>query len=840
MNVEDYGSFVSSEKLNAVRVSEQKETEESAENVELIAHPRLSEKDKFDIVLYGCFEEIDEKSRKKAQKKREKIRKFKEKQSKKEYKKSLKIAVQNAKKLEKEQKKAEKLAARKQKKSEKLNHQKKSVQEKNALQEQNHQEKIAFLKSSGEVGAFHSISTKLISMISVIVVVSMGLITVLVSYFISSDTRINAEENNLTINSRTASDCETQIDSILNSMGMFFELFESSGGNEIEASQNSAMFFSRHREIAAIKFCDNGISFLNNAFFIANEIDSSFFDAYVLQEKLNVQNIENGEIHLENASPFFASPLIAVFAPVSAGGESEKAVVLFSSQALIDTFAVGSTNSSTLVNYDGSVLVSSDTEAMLLGAEMSANKLVNEMISSGQSNKQLTFKDDDGIEYVGAYRKLKDIDAGVITEVRTDIIFEAVNATTRRNIYLTVAILAIVILIIRFYAKSISNPLELLTNISNQIGQGNFDTPLFNQLKLTRKDEVGVLNRSTKDEQQILNTVTSLTNKGVTRAIVRKDIDFEPHLKDITIFFSDIRGFTSISDGFDKRFGEKSAAEIINFLNDYMGRMVSCISATGGNVDKFEGDAIMACWGVLRDDDLSFEKMPEDDPGREWMEENHRKHILSDATSAVRATMGMRYALMKYNKDAQKFTDEHKDDFEAEYKPRIRIGCGLNCGRATVGFMGSAEKMEFTSIGDAVNLASRTESSNKLCGTDILMTQGLYDLLKKDYIRCPENNWTISEDKKNDEIVVEQIPAVFEVKGKGRQNFYGVVNMPNFDIQEFFSKFDENFVLDDECSKACGKNGPESLKQLRLLLEIPEPNFGNVNLDEEENKVQII
>lgn len=834
MNVEDYGSFVSSEKLNAV-----KKSDFAGSDDDFRAHPRLSEQDKSDIVLYGCFEEIDEKSRRKIQKKREKIRKNKEKQNKKEYKKSLKIAVQNAKKLEKEQEKAEKLDARRQKKSEKLNHQKKSVQEKNAFREQNHQEKIAFLKSSGEVGAFHSISTKLISMISVIVVVSMGLITVLVSYFISSDTRINAEENNLTINSRTASDCETQISSALNSVGMFYELFVSSGDDKVLQKQNAGMFFDRHREIAAVRFCESGESFVNSVFFISNEIEPSLFDSYIGQENLNIEKIKNGETHLENASPFFSSPLITIFASVSADGKSEKAVVLFSSQALSDTFSVGSTNSSTLVNYDGEVLVSPDNEAMLLGAQMGANKLVNEMVFSGQNNKQFTYTDDDGVEYVGAYRKLRDVDAGVITEVRTDIIFEAVNATTRRNIYLTVAILAVVILIIRFYSKSISNPLELLTDISTQISQGNFNTSLFDELKLTRKDEIGVLNRSTKDEQQILNTVTSLTNKGVTQAIVRKDIDFEPHLKDITIFFSDIRGFTAISDGFNKRFGEKSAAEIINFLNDYMGRMVSCINATNGNVDKFEGDAIMACWGVLRDDDLSFEQLPDGDPGKEWMEENHRKHILQDSINAVRATMGMRYALMKYNKDAAEFTEAHKDEPAAEYKPHIRIGCGLNCGRATVGFMGSNEKMEFTSIGDAVNLASRTESSNKPCGTDVLLTQSMYDVLKKDYIRCSDNNWTIDDDKKSDEIIVEQIPVTFEVKGKGKQHFYGVVNMPRFDIQEFFSKIDENFILDEECAKACGKNGPESLHQVRNLLGIPEPDFGKVNLNEEENKVQI-
>ena len=86
--------------------------------------------------------------------------------------------------------------------------------------------------------------------------------------------------------------------------------------------------------------------------------------------------------------------------------------------------------------------------------------------------------------------------------------------------------------------------------------------------------------------------------------------------------------------------------------------------------------------------------------------------------------------------------------------------------------------MEFTSIGDSVNLASRTESSNKPCGTDILITQDTYDILKTKYIKCEENNFVISPENRINEIIVEKIPVAFEVKGKGKQYFYGVVKMP--------------------------------------------------------------
>lgn len=194
---------------------------------------------------------------------------------------------------------------------------------------------------------------------------------------------------------------------------------------------------------------------------------------------------------------------------------------------------------------------------------------------------------------------------------------------------------------------------------------------------------------------------------------------------------------------------------------------------------------------------------------------------------------------MKYNKDAEAFTAAHAGEERALYKPHIRIGCGINSGRATCGIMGSEDKMEYTAIGDAVNFASRTESSNKLCGTDILITEDTYNILKDDFIKNKSNNFSIKDENKENEIVVEMIPVEFEVKGKGVQHFYGVVNMPGFDLEKFFAQGDAEFVPDSECLKACGSDGPKTLDEVRTMLGIPVPEYAKVNLNEEENKIQV-
>ena len=679
------------------------------------------------------------------------------------------------------------------------------------------------------------IGMKLIGIVSILLLTALVGVTIAVSYFTSEDIKASSEENNLSINSRTMSDSENRIERATASTAMFFDLLKTAGNNEAEIRTLESMFFSRNSDIIAIYSPADNQIFLNTSFLAANEKEESLPQEFFAQATDELQAAQDGDFLLSNATPFFSIPVMAIYCPIG----DKSAGILYSLEKMIATFSAGSVNQSFLVNAEGKLLVHNDIQALIDGTDESNNPIVHAMMESSISNSQITYKGEDGEEYIGAFRKLPNGNGAVITTVKTSIVLEGVKATTRRNIYITLAILSAAIMIVYFFAQSLSRPLKALTAVANEINQGNFNTDLFQALIYKGKDEIGILEKSTKNERNILNTVSKLTNKGVTKAIITNEIDFEPHLKDITIFFSDIRGFTAISDGFKNRFGQKSAAEIINFLNDYMSRMVMCITLTGGVVDKFEGDAIMACWGVLRHDDLEWESKGETSVTRVLKQEEHDKYVKADALSAITCCIAMRYSLAKYNKDAEAFTKAHKDEPLAQYKPHIRIGAGLNSGRATVGFMGSFEKMEFTSIGDAVNFASRTEASNKPCGTDILITEDTYNLLKQDYIRCFDNDFTLHPKNRKYEITVEKIPVGFEVKGKGTQYFYGVVNMPRFDIEAFFKQADPDFELDVDCEKVVGPFGPRNLKEMREVLGIAEPDFGQVNLNEEENKIKV-
>ncbi len=138
----------------------------------------------------------------------------------------------------------------------------------------------------------------------------------------------------------------------------------------------------------------------------------------------------------------------------------------------------------------------------------------------------------------------------------------------------------------------------------------------------------------------------------------------------ITLLFSDIRGFTTLSES-------RKPEEIVEILNRYFARQVDVIFRHTGTVDKFIGDAIMAFWGA-----------PVDDP----------RH----AQNAVKAALEM-----------GRVVDEFKRELPPEVARDFDIGIGLHTGPAVVGFIGHERKLDFTAIGDSVNLASRIEGATK-------------------------------------------------------------------------------------------------------------------------------
>ncbi|MBD1835053.1 GAF domain-containing protein [Cyanobacteria bacterium FACHB-472] len=179
--------------------------------------------------------------------------------------------------------------------------------------------------------------------------------------------------------------------------------------------------------------------------------------------------------------------------------------------------------------------------------------------------------------------------------------------------------------------------------------------------------------------------------------------------KDVTILFSDIRGYTTLTENL-------GASEVVSLLNQYFETMVEAVFNHEGTLDKFIGDALMAVFGA---------PLP--------LAENH-------AWMAIQSALDMRRRLSEFNR--RRFFDN---------QPQIHIGIGISSGEVVSGNIGSHKRMDYTVIGDGVNLSSRLESVTKEYGCDIILSEFTYNLCRDrilvrelDKIRVKGKNTAVS------------------------------------------------------------------------------------------------
>jgi adenylate cyclase len=207
-----------------------------------------------------------------------------------------------------------------------------------------------------------------------------------------------------------------------------------------------------------------------------------------------------------------------------------------------------------------------------------------------------------------------------------------------------------------------------------------------------------------RDKRRIKNMFGTYVSPKVVEQILENPPELGGVDKELTVFFSDIRGFTTLSESMTPQ-------ELVLILNKYLTAMTDIILEYEGTLDKYEGDAIMCFWGA---------PIPQAD------------HALRACKSALKQID----ALKRLN---------------AEVLPKdkqINIGIGLNSGIMTVGNMGSIQRMDYTLIGDNVNLGARLEGTNKQYGTTIIISENTYGLVK-------------------DQVVVRELDNI-RVKGKNK------------------------------------------------------------------------
>lgn len=200
-----------------------------------------------------------------------------------------------------------------------------------------------------------------------------------------------------------------------------------------------------------------------------------------------------------------------------------------------------------------------------------------------------------------------------------------------------------------------------------------------------------------KDKRFLKETFSSYLDRRVVEKLTEESNMniLKGQRREITVLFSDIRDFTSLSESL------KDSSMVVEILNCFFPEMCEIILQNEGTVDKFMGDAIMAFWNAPNEVD---------------------NHWFKACLTAI---------LMQ---DKMKEINERIRSKGIELKKDLRIGIGINTGKAVVGNIGSFKKSDYTAIGDTVNIASRLEGINKQYETNIIISEYTYERIKENFV----------------------------------------------------------------------------------------------------------
>ncbi|HNX25633.1 MAG TPA: adenylate/guanylate cyclase domain-containing protein, partial [Spirochaetota bacterium] len=443
------------------------------------------------------------------------------------------------------------------------------------------------------------ISLKLIIMISVIVLVSLLAVTVAATYFFRTDNKLRAMEDTLNYSSLISKKVNTDLTSIAEKAKLAaINLQHGSTYDKGSVKAFTEMMFSRDPDMIFIGVMEKGnigsLRFMqNNNFFQSKGIKPDFISVIQSEYETISRSFAREEV-VFNPSFYFNEPVIGIAFPYDPEVSTSVIVVFYSMNKILESISTGSVINSFIVSGNGDLIAHRDRGLVKSKTNYASMPVISMMMTNPNPNAQTAYKDENGDRYLGAFNRVGFSDTAVISYVKEEIAFAMVYKIQRIVMWLTGLVLAASLLVNFFFSRSLSNPIMKLTDASHQIQEGHYDIDIAS----VSHDEIGELTDSFKEmahglaeRENIKTAFGKFVNKQIAELVMNNEIKLGGERKDVVVFFSDIRSFTGISESLEPE-------EVVEFLNQYMTKMVHCITKAKGVVDKYIGDAIMAVWGA--------------------------------------------------------------------------------------------------------------------------------------------------------------------------------------------------------------------------------------------------
>ena len=557
-----------------------------------------------------------------------------------------------------------------------------------------------------------SIQFKLMVVISSVLAVTTSAIITLATYFFKTDNKVRILETNLELVRVVELKVRADLNAVVDK------------GKQLALTLKQDFKFQQQREFFLEQFFKNDSNFIYLGVYKLKDdkivqVESLYNTVYLSKVSLEKKDIndviERNQIEFKksfsglstliNASQGFQEPIICISIPPLEDDDDITndviLVIMIKLEIILDAFKKSGITETFMVSGDGTVIAHHDPKLLLGGKNLIESPIVRGMLSSQTTNGQQSFEGEDGRRYLGSFQKLKYrfSNIGIISTIPEDKAFEAVYEIQERNIYIMIISLCTSLVVIVIFAKSLSSPILSLLDETVKISKGMFKL----NIQRTTNDEVGILTdyfitmaKGLEEREKVKSILGSMIDPVVVQEAMNDLVALKRGSeKTITAFFSDVAGFSNISE-------QLKSVDLASLLNEYLSAMTLILQKHNGVLDKYIGDAIVGIFGA-----------PVDVP-------NHSIKACHASLQMINKLTDLREYWIKnnlYSKEAQEMD--------------VRIG--LNTGPAKVGFMGTDNMGSFTMMGDTVNLAARLEAAGKDYGVNILISEMIKDNIQNEF-----------------------------------------------------------------------------------------------------------
>ena len=383
--------------------------------------------------------------------------------------------------------------------------------------------------------------------------------------------------------------------------------------------------------------------------------------------------------------------------------------------------------------------------------------------------RYIAYETNDGKEYVASKQRLDNVPFSMLIVTPQSDFTEDFNRIRFNMFLLSIMIFLISSGIIFLFSSRLSNPIRQLCKTAISIKKMDFS----NNIEFPKSNifEINSLSSAMQVMKKSLSTLSKYTSKEFINESIKEgtDVNIGGITKDITIFFSDIEKFSTISE-------KLSAEYLISHLSEYFNELTKAIMKHNGIISSYIGDAIMAIWGAQNKDD-------------------------NQAINACETAL-----------EIQEKIEQLKIKWALLGKPALPTRIGIHSGSAIVGNIGSKDRMDFTAIGNAIDIASFLEGANKIYGTWILASETVETQARNKFLF-----------RIVDKVIINKFGTIIKIfepmcSFKSADEYYKMLELCSKSNEAFELYQNQNFKDAIKLYKEVLKTFPDKAKSINVLI----------------------